>query len=196
MSLVPCTTPDCENQTATYLCHRCVADLQAWIDKVPDLLPELDVTIARLDRVTKQQGGGGSKPGSKAPVNLDAVQMKINLQMVAGWAGYYETDEHAAGIAKTIRDWVTNAEIMISGPEEQFIDHAGNRERVRNIAPAMPTRKLVPWLKEKAGIVVTSMDIRNWARRGKLHPAAIHPQPTYHPHEVLNAWRETHRDHV
>jgi hypothetical protein len=191
---VQCTTPKCENHTATNLCHQCVSDLQAWIDQIPDLLPELDVTIARLDKVRKQQGGGGgNKAGSAAPLNLDAVQIKINLASVDHDASTYETDEHAAGIAALIQDWVTKAELMISGPIEERIDHAGNRERVQNIAPAMPTRKLVPWLKENAGVTVTSMLIRDWAREGKLKPVSRDPLPTYLPHEVLDVWHSTRR---
>jgi hypothetical protein len=186
---------DCQNWTSTYLCTQCVRDLQSWLDKVAELLPELDVTIARLDVVRRSSEGGHSKTtGSAAPLNLDALQIKANLQSLGTDANYYAGDQFAAGIAWTIQDWVTKAEVIISGPEEIIVNHALNLERVRNIAPAMPTRQLVPWLREKAGITVTAMDVRNWARRGKLQPAEREPQPTYHPHEVLNAWHQTRNE--
>lgn len=188
-----CTTEDCRNHTSTYLCTGCVRDLQAWLDKVPGLVRELSVTVARLDNVRSAggSGGGGSKSGSAAPINLDALQIQENLRSVGHDAKAYARDDRAAGLAWIIQDWVTKAELLVSGPEEIPINHTANRERVRNIAPPMSTRQLVPWLKEKAGVIVTSMDIRNWVRRGKIQPVDTHPQPSYHPHEVLNAWHDT-----
>ena len=189
-----CTTEDCNNGTSTYLCSQCVSDLQQWLDKVPPLVLALDVTIAKLDCVRSAGGGGGGKPGSKAPINLDALQLQENLRSVGDDAKAYAQDERAAGLAWMIQDWATKAELLVSGPESETINHARNRERVRNIAPPMPTRELVPWLREKAKISVTSMDIRNWARRGKLVAVDREPQPTYHPHEVLNAWHDTRKE--
>lgn len=187
-----CTTQECRNMTSTYLCTQCTADLQAWLDKVPALIVALDVTIAKLDNVRAAGGGGGgSKPGSAAPLNLDAMQIQENLRSLGRDAKAYAHDERAAGLAWLIQDWATKAELLVSGPEQEAINHARNRERVRNIAPPMPTRELLPWLREKAKISVTSMDIRNWARRGKLTPVDREPQPTYHPHEVLEVWHET-----
>lgn len=188
-----CTTEDCRNMTSTYLCSQCVADLQAWLDKIPDLIDALYVTIAKLDNVRSAGGGGGggSKPGSKAPINLDASELRANLMSVGMDAKAYAMDERAAGLAWLIQDWATKAELMVSGPEAETVNHARNRERIRNIAPPMPTRELLPWLRSNAKIAVTSMDIRNWARRGKLVPVEREPQPTYHPHEVLSAWHDT-----
>lgn len=186
-----CTTEDCGNGTSTYLCSQCVTDLQAWLDKVPPLVLALDVTIAKLDNVRSAGGGGGSKPGSKAPINLDALQLQENLRSVGDDAKAYAQDDRAAGLAWMIQDWATKAELLVSGPEAETVNHVRNRERVRNIAPPMPTRELVPWLRDKAKISVTSMDIRNWARRGKLVAVEREPQPTYHPHDVLNAWHDT-----
>ncbi|MFF2029530.1 hypothetical protein [Arthrobacter sp. NPDC058192] len=188
-----CTTEDCRNHTSTYLCGRCTSDLQQWLDKVPVLVRELSVTVARLDNVRPAGGGGGGghQPGSAAPISLDALQLQENLRSVGTDAKAYAQDSRAAGLAWLIQDWVTKAELLVSGPDEPPINHAANRERVRNIAPAMPTRELLPWLRQNARIVVTSMDIRNWARRGKLNPVGREPQPTYHPHEVINAWHDT-----
>jgi len=188
-----CTTADCRNMTSTYLCTQCVRDLQAWLDQVPALIQALGVTITKLDKVRPAGGGwnSGGKPVSAAPLNLDALQIQENLRSVGKDAKAYAHDERAAGLAWLIQDWVTKAEHLASGPEDPPINIAALRERVRNIAPPMPTRELLPWLRTNARIAITSMDIRNWARRGKLKPHTIHPQPTYHPHEVLNAWHDT-----
>jgi len=191
-----CTTEDCQNHTSTYLCTQCVRDLQAWLDMVPDLVKALTVTIAKLDNVRPAGGGGGGghKPGSAAPINLDALQLQENLRTVGWNAKTYAEDERAAGLAWLIQEWVTKAEILVSGPNEPPVNHAANRERIKNIAPAMPTRQLLPWLKLHAQIVVTSKDIRNWAHRGKLKAVERAPQPTYYPHDVLDVWYETRRE--
>lgn len=192
-----CTTADCYNHTSTYLCPRCTSDLQQWIDKIPVLIEALSVTVAKLDNVRPAGGGGGGggghKPGSAAPINLDALQLQENLRTVGNDAKAYAMDERAAGLAWLIQEWVTKAERFVSGPDEPPVNHAANRERVKGIAPAMPTRTLVPWLRANAQVIVTSKDIRNWVFRGKLKAAEQTPQPTYHPHEVLDAWYETRR---
>jgi hypothetical protein len=192
-----CTTTDCANHTSTYLCGRCTSDLQQWLDKVPVLIIALNVTIARLDNVRPSGGGGGGgghKPGSAAPLNLDALQLQENLRSVGMDAKAYAQDDRAAGLAWLIQDWVTKAELLVSGPDEPPVNHQANRERIKNIAPAMPTRKLVPWLRLNAQVIVTSKDIRNWAFRGKIKPVEREPSPTYNPHDVLDAWYETRRE--
>ncbi|UDL14910.1 helix-turn-helix DNA binding domain protein [Arthrobacter phage Sarge] len=115
-----CTTADCANHTSTYLCGQCVSDLQQWLDKVPDLITELGDTIARLDNVRPAGGGwnSGGKPVSAAPLNLDALQMQENLRSVWADANAYAHDDRAAGLAWLIQDWVTKAELLVSGPEE------------------------------------------------------------------------------
>lgn len=192
-----CTTSDCANHTSTYLCTGCVRDLQAWIDKVPVLIVALNVTIAKLDNVRPAGGGGGGgghKPGSAAPINLDALQLQENLRSVGRYAAGYASDPNAAGLAWLIHEWVTKAERLVSGPDEPPVNHAANRERIKGIAPPMPTRKLVPWLREHAKISVTGKDIRNWAARGKIKAVERAPSPTYNAHEVLDAWYETRRE--
>lgn len=185
--------------TSTYMCGRCVADLQAWLDKVPVLIAALNVTIAKLDNVRPVGGGGGggtAKPGSAAPINLDALQLQQNLLSVGPRANDYAHDSRAAGLAWIIQDWVTKAELLVSGPESEHVNHAANSRRVKDIAPPMPTRELLPWLKEKAGIILSGQQIRDWSRRGKLTPVERAPSPTYHPHEVINAWHQTRKEEI
>ena len=185
-----CTTADCNNPTDQYLCGQCVSDLQAWVDEAHTLAPELTVTIAKQDvlRRAGNTGGGGGKAGSAAPINLDAVQLQMNLQSVARDAATYATDQHAAGIATLIQEWCKTAERLISGPEAEQVDHTAIRAQVHDIAPAMPTRQLLPWLREKAGLSITSQHIRDWVRRGHLRAASTENPPQYLPHEVIAAW--------
>lgn len=185
-----CTTADCEAESTLYLCGHCIRDLQAWIDKGRELLPELDVTIARLDnvRVGNVEGGNGTKSaGSSAPLDIDAMQLKINLASVTQTAQTYAHDPNVAGMALLLQSWVTDAELSISGPEEEHIDHDANKAKVEEIAPPMPTRQLLPWLRKNAKISITSQHIRDWVRRGHLRPVEREPSPTYHPHEVIAA---------
>lgn len=187
---------ECGQPATKQLCALCINSLQQWIDKIPGYLVELPAAIYRLDNVrpTTPDGGGGSgTSGSREPINLDAYQIRENLLTVNANAETYADDKFAAGIAETIRLWVSNAEKIISGPEPEYVDHNEIRQRVEKAAPPMPTRKLVPWLRENARIALTGKDIRNWAQRGKLTPASRTPSPTYWPHEVVKVHRETRK---
>lgn len=116
-----CTTQDCGNHTSTYLCTQCTQDLQAWIDKALDILPELEATIAKQDKVTrKTEGGHNQQTHSAPPINIDAMQLKLNMEAIAPTAKAYENDERAAGITMMIQDWFMKAEILVSGEEETF----------------------------------------------------------------------------
>jgi hypothetical protein len=190
-----CTTPECETSTQTFLCTQCVSDLQAWIDKAHVLLPDLDVTIARLD--VTQPGNPETRSsnvaGSAAPANLDALQLKLNMESITHTADEYALMDHAAGTAWIIAEWCKSAEVLISGPEEPVIDHEANKERIKEIAPPMTTRQLLPWLRTNARIAITSQQIRHWAQRGHLKPVSREPSPTYWPHEVIEV-QATRRD--
>lgn len=193
--MTECTAEACNQPTEQYLCNQCVKDLQAWIDQIPLMLSELPGVIYRTAQ-TKPIGAQGSNGGAAdlSPINLDALQLKTHLESVNPDANTYASDEHAAGIAWLIVDWVQKADQLISGPEPEWVDHQQIRERIEGQAPPMPTRKLVPWLRQNAKISLKGKDIRNWAARGKLHPVTRTPQPTYWPHEVLAVHRETKGD--
>lgn len=190
-----CGTIDCEAEAQdNYLCGNCIRDLQAWIDKCREILPELDVTIARLDnvRVGNVEGGNGSKSaGSSAPLNLDAMQLKINLTSLTQTAEHYAKDQHAAGIARTIQDWYTKAELLISGPEEDAPSQMSilqAREKLDSHFPEpLPPRDCATWLRENAGIKISAGKINDWHHRGKIrkHPGSTPKKPLYAPKEVL-----------
>lgn len=122
-----CTTERCGKPTPNriYLCGQCVSDLQQWLDMVPTLISALNVTIAKQDNVrpagSSSGGGGASKPGSAAPINLDALQLQNNLRSVTPNANAYTHNENAAGLAWLIQDWITKAEHLVSGPRETRI---------------------------------------------------------------------------
>lgn len=193
-----CTTKDCERPTETYLCGQCVSDLQAWLNKIPELVADLHVTVARLDNVRKPSwGSSGTKAGSAAPINLDAFEVRWYLEATTLNAADHAKDPEAATIAWNIQDAVTKAELLILGPvAETPADEKKARERLEGKVKPLPTRELIPYLRDEAKLVVTSMDIRNWARRGKIRPIERDPLPTYNPLEVIDAWHETRRENA
>jgi hypothetical protein len=203
LSLIECTTPKCGNQTATYLCHQCVSDLQANLDKLAIYLPDLDVTIARLDNVRPQGGGGTKSTGSAAPANLDAVQMKINLLMALQHdAEQYALMPDAGQQAWLIAEWERTTELLLSGPVAVVVDDKANLQRLQDIQrDPMPGKAIIEWLKDKARIIVTHKDLNNWVERGKLRVHGFQsngkrgrPERTFDPIEVLEARHATRRE--
>jgi len=196
MSGEPCTTEDCRRLTSLYLCAECIVELDGLLEDVPALIPLLDGPIT-MTSVTKGpgMGNGSGHPGSKPPINLDALQLRAWLNQLPDRAHAEAMDNPNAGRTLYMaRIWVKRARQLVWGSEEETIDHETNRQRVRDIAPPMPTRQLVPWLREHAKITITAKDVRNWALRKKLKAVAEKPSPTYYPHEVLDAWHATRRD--
>ncbi|TAP26846.1 hypothetical protein [Arthrobacter sp. S41] len=192
--MAECTTNDCEDDAKLFLCGYHINALQAWLDKCAQILPELDVTIARLDNVRQpnNEGGNGTKSaGSSAPANLDALQLKINLASLTETAEHYAKDQFAAGIAWTVQDWYTKAELLISGPEEDSPNPwaiANAREKLADHFPeSMTPRECAKWLRENSGIKINAGKINDWHRRGKVrkHPGSTPKRPLYSPKEVL-----------
>lgn len=187
-----CTTKDCPRLTTLYLCTLCIVELDGLLKDVPVLIPLLDNVRAGTAVARKPgAGGGGGQAGSKPPGSLDAMMLQAWLGQLPARAHDVVDYPNAGEWLYMARIWVKRARGLVWGPEEEAIDHDANRERIRNIAPPMPTRELLPWLRKHAKIVITSMDVRDWARRGKLIPVEREPLPTYNPHEVLNIWHDT-----
>ena len=186
-----CTTENCGRETSLYLCTACIIEFDALLKDVPELLGRLD-EVRDGTAVTGTNNSGSGHAGSKPPGNLNALQLQIWLNTLPDRAHTAANDNPNAGQwLYMARIWIPNARELCWGYEEPPIDHQANREKLREAAPPMPTRQLIPWLRKHAKITITATDIRNWARRGKLRPVERDPQPTYHPHEVLNTWHET-----
>lgn len=188
-----CMTADCPNTAGRlYLCDGCRRDLEARLQQGIALIPELGVTIAGLDnvRVGNVEGCNGDRvAGSDAPLDLAALDVQMTLQEDTRYsATEYAADPWSASDAGRVIANVIRAELMVSGPEDEHVDHEGNREKVKEAAPPMPTRELLPWLRTNARIPITSQHVRDWVRRGHLTPAERVPVPTYWPHEVIAAY--------
>lgn len=189
-----CTTADCQNHTSTYLCTGCVRDLQAWLEKVPVLVHELGVTIAKLDNVRPANAGwnGGGKPGSAAPINLDALQLQENLRSVGSDAKAYALDDRAAGLAWLIQDWVSKAELLVSGPEAEFVNHAEIKERIKEAnGQPIPPREAIDYLREQTRLSIKVADFKNWVKLGHLRyvldrvPTDDKARRIYYPGDVF-----------
>lgn len=193
-----CTTEGCGRATSLYLCTACIVELDALLVDVPALIEMLAGVRAGTAVVRNPAAGStGGHAGSKPPGSLDAMLLQAWLQQLPKRAHTAAHDYPDAGqCLHMARIWVKQARELVWGPEEVIINHDANRQRLREAAPPMPTRELLPWLRKNAKITITSMDIRNWARRGKLTPVQREPMPTYHPHEVLDAWHDTRKETV
>lgn len=192
-----CTTSDCEMPTETYLCTQCVSDLQAWIDKALVLLPDLDVTIARLDvtRPGNPETRNSNVAGSAAPGNLDAMQLKMNLESIDRTAAEYAVLDHAAGTAWIIGEWVTSAELLISGPEAVTPRHHDEiMKEIKGNTEPMTAKDCAAWLSQAIGIHFTSKRIRNWVDRRGLRAVSTDGHPKYLPEDVLAAYRQRERE--
>lgn len=187
-----CTTPECGHLTTLYLCTGCIVELDGLLKDVPGLIGRLDEVRAGTAVVCTPGGSIGGNAGSKPPGNLDAMMLQAWLAQLPERAHVAAHDYPNAGEwLYMARIWVPHARELAWGFQEPEIDHDSIRAKIRDAAPPMPTRELLPWLRKNARIAITSMDIRDWARRGKLVPVDREPQPTYHPHEVLAAWHDT-----
>lgn len=197
-----CATPECDTtcEPDKHLCKHCIRDLKGRLEQGIKLIPELNITIARLDAVRpgNVEGGNGSKSaGSAAPLDITALDVQMTLEEDTRYtAEQYAADPWAAEDASRVIENIQHAERMISGPEEDHIDHAGNRAKVEQIAPPMTMRELLPWLRTNAKMAITSAVIRQWVSRGLLTPATRGTpatkgnrgiESTYHPHEVIEA---------
>ena len=187
-----CTTEGCGRATSLYLCTACIVELDALLKDVPDLIGRLEEVRTGTAVVAKSPGGSGGQAGSKPPGSLNAWDLQVWLCQLPDRAHSEAVDNPAAGRTLYMaRIWVRSARELCWGPSEPVIDHDANRRKLERAAPPMPTRELLPWLRKHAKITITSMDVRDWARRGKLRPVERDPLPTYHPHEVLAAWHDT-----
>lgn len=118
-----CTTDDCQNQTSTFLCTRCVSDLQQWLDKVPEMREELFITMAKLDSIApRNSGGGGGKAEAPSTVNHGAMDVRHALLIWEGQdARKLAADKFAGGFLPMLQDLIEKAERIIDLPIQKIV---------------------------------------------------------------------------
>lgn len=116
-----CTTTDCGAPSELYLCPACIRDLQAWIDKVPEVREELFTTMAKLDKVAPQhrEGGGGLSTESSIPAREAAMDKRYALKLWEGQdAQLLANDRHAGGYASMLKRLFKDADRITDNPPE------------------------------------------------------------------------------
>lgn len=122
--MTTCTTPDCENPTDLYLCGECVQDLQTELKKIPELLDDLFITMAKLDKTAPQrhEGGGGLSTGSAMPLRHGALEMRQALGLwVNTTAENLAKDQHAGNFLPMLKQLITDATNCIDNPPEHRV---------------------------------------------------------------------------
>lgn len=190
-----CTEKECDTESSTlHLCEEHRAELKDLLDNVDFLIVNLDPNIQAGKVVNKpggQEGGNGTKSAGSRPPTTDTGQLRYLLWELPRNAYTVARDNPNAGqTLHMARIWVGKARDAVYGPDREEVDHEANRQKLEAIAPPMPTRQLVKWLRKHAKISIKPKDIRNWAARGKLRPVERDPLPTYWPHEIIELHAE------
>jgi hypothetical protein len=118
-----CTTEDCRRDTTLYLCTECIIELDGLLKDVPALVEMLDGPIT-MTAVTKGpgMGNGAGHPGSKPPINLDALLLKAWLCRLPDRAHGEAMDNPNAGQTLYMaRIWVKQARELVWGPEDKRV---------------------------------------------------------------------------
>jgi len=68
----------CKARTELFLCNDCGFNLQSCLDTLPELLAELQVTIARLDKLNL--GVAGKSSENPSPINLGASALASEVE--------------------------------------------------------------------------------------------------------------------
>lgn len=185
--MAECTSETCNNPTDLYLCNECVKVLADWINEAMVYLPELDAAIAKQTTISKpSEGGNGTKSGINPGINLDALQLKINLQSIDRTGEEYAHDEYAAGIAWMIEQWVKRVRIIVEGEAELPINREAIRDRLAAEVPAeLKVKPLIQWLETVHDLTIKRSLIWKWAERGHITRTNTEGQATYDPSAVL-----------
>lgn len=185
--MTECTSENCNQPTDLYICNECVNVLNQWITEAMIYLPELDAAIAKQTTITKQsEGGNGTKSSINPGINLDALQIKINLQSIDRTGEQYAHDQHAAGIAWMIEQWVKRARLIVEGETELPINREAIRDRLAKEVPTeLKVKPLIQWLETVHDLTIKRSLIWKWAERGHITRTNEHGQATYDPTAVL-----------
>lgn len=197
-----CTTPDCGMEANNYICNQCTQDLQAWIDKIPEMQAELFITMARLDNTgtPASEGGNGQTKEQPEPVNEAALNMRLALSPWAyANAEQLAHDQYAGGYLNAIQQLLQRAENIIDLPEEQpTTDPHEIRQRLEPHTQPMPAKDCANYLTQLGVLRVTRQDIANWVHHGHLtaDEGAGTRTPRYKPTTVLIAYERNIRSRM
>lgn len=93
--------------TSGYLDRHQVQALRSLLAQIPPVLADVVNMECKLSRTTKPTGGGRSKPGSKIPLHLGAVEVADLLHdTLAGWVRYVIEERGGRYPANTTTDLV------------------------------------------------------------------------------------------
>lgn len=195
-----CTTPECGRATDMFLCMSCIVELDGLLKDVPFFHEQLSPTnqATKVVRAPGSEGGNGThKAGSKPPTNLDATQLRANLEQLPQRAYQQATQNPEAGHTLLLaRNWIAQAEQLTYGPKPaQPVDPQQARATIQAHIPTTPMRinKLTTWLNTGHNLNIKPATIRKWAERKQItrtNPGEY--GPTYNPADVLlNAQRNT-----
>lgn len=226
MSQCPCTRP-----TQGWLCTTCLKEFRTTLAKIPDLLTDLEVTVAKQSKTGGGQMGSGPT-GSAPPVNLSALCATLDLDNMlrAMWAhtGHSVWVPDTAVVVQGILDHlprlaakecvisyrnqlaqtITDGERLVDVPAHTIIlgpcqttgcgqpltaDEGDTETRCPTCGNTMSIRayrigrvleaigdnyepvrasEAVRRLRD-GGLPLTTMDVKNWVSRGKLHAVAV-----------------------
>lgn len=119
-----CTTPDCGQEANLYICNEHIKELQTELGKVPELLEDLFITMAKLDNTAPQrsEGGGGLTTTSKLPIRPRAMELR---QALGIWthcdAKALAKDHRVANFLPMIKKLIDDANTCIDNPPEQRV---------------------------------------------------------------------------
>lgn len=120
--MTQCTTADCEaDANNSFLCGDHIQKLQDELDKIPDLLEDLFITMAKLDKTAPQrhEGGGGLSTGSAMPLRYGALELRQTLGL---WthtnAEKLAQDKYSGNFLPKLKQLIDNATNCIDNPPE------------------------------------------------------------------------------
>lgn len=131
--MTPCTTEGCEASATHFLCNQCISDLQAWLNKVPEMMDELFTTMARLDETAprNREGGDGMTTEPAMPVRVGALEIRGALrlwveittqgEMIPLQAETLAKDKYSGNFLPMLQALLEKAERAIDNPMEKHV---------------------------------------------------------------------------
>lgn len=120
-----CGTIDCEAKVNnSYLCQTHTKELQTELDRIPELLDDLFITMAKQDKTAPQnrEGGGGLSTGSAMPLNYGALEKRQALSLWANTtAENLAKDQYAGNFLPMLKQLIETSLDLIDNPPEQRV---------------------------------------------------------------------------